>query len=385
MFTISHKELKEDLLLNFMTNTPCMIYGGIGIGKSMITEQVARDYATMKGLVFRLYSKIPNDARYKIASGTLDISKAFIFIDLRSATMDPSDIKGLPKLTGNYVDWLPDIIYKIASNPNFNGVLFFDEMNQAMPAVQSALYQITLDNTAGTIKLSDNCIRVGAGNRGRDKSNVNKMSLALSSRSTNVELRTPSAAEWIEDYGIPNNVYHHVVSYIQFKPEYLNTPVSDIKDRLNFANPRNWVRLGKQIEALDKLYVNKKKDTNYFNRIDRLTEHNIGGKEAITFSAYMRLHTEMDIQALIKDPTKIKDISIDRKLFALDMIAAEYKKKGKKLIEVIGELCKNVDGDIAMFFIKSLKGKNPQFLHQFQNSISGGQFALRNMTLFGMQ
>ena len=142
---VTHKELEEDLLINFNTKSPVFIQGAIGCGKSQTVKKVCQLYAEQNGLQFREFSTIPNDIRNQIASGQMDLSTKFIFFDIRAAGLDPSDIKGLPKLSGTYVEWVPDIVFKIASRKDFHGMIFFDEVNQAVPAVQSALYQVILD------------------------------------------------------------------------------------------------------------------------------------------------------------------------------------------------------------------------------------------------
>jgi len=385
MDTITHTELEQGLKISFETNIPEMVYGGIGIGKSYTVREAAKAYAKRIGKEFRDYSAIDNKTRRGIADGTIkDISAMYIFFDIRASGMDPSDIKGLPGLLGTYVDWLPDIVFMICSRKDFFGCIFFDEMNQALPAVQSALYQVILDNSAGSLKLSDNCMRIAAGNRTKDKSNVNKISLALAARLTNEELQAPTADKWIQNFAYKNAIYDNIVSYLRFRPSDIYTPINDIKDSMNFANPRNWERLSSQMYMADKLYP--KKDEVYFDLVDRLANRNIGGGAAITFSAYIRLHTKISITEILKDPSKIKNIEgIDRKLFALDMIAVEYGKKGIKLIETIGSLLQYIDADIGMSLIQNLRVKNAQFFSQFRNSKEGGKWAMDNMQLFSMQ
>ena len=333
----------------------------------------AKNYASILGKQFMEFANVDNKTRDLMAT---DINYAmkdkFVFFDIRSAMCDPSDFKGLPSLTGSYVKWLPDIIFRIASRPDFHGLIFFDEVNQALPAVQSALYQVILDNTAGTTKLSDGCLRVAAGNRAKDRSNVNNLSKALMQRFMNVELATPTADEWLNGFAKPNNLHMSVISYISYKREHLNRDVDNVKEQRSFANPRNWARMAQQMDILDNMY--QAKDGRYFSQIDRLADANIGGEEGSTFAAYMKLHAELDIDKIIADPSLITQLSLDRKWFALDMLAAKYAKDGIKLIPKIAAIYDYIDTDIAVNSFRTMMVKNKLFNSQMQNNIDGAQW-----------
>ena len=380
-FTLTHKELQEDLLVSFMSNKPMLILGAIGIGKSQAVRHASKEYAEKINREFVEYSSIPNHERHKMATDiNHSIANKFIMVDIRSAMCDPSDFKGLPNLSSSYVNWLPDIIFRISSRPDFAGVIFFDEVNQALPAVQSALYQVILDNTAGSTKLSNGCLRVAAGNRAKDKSNVNNMSKALMQRFMNVELATPTAEEWIENFARPNSLYQSVIGYLQYKPIHINQDIDGIKEQRSFANPRNWERMAIQLDILDSIHTNK--NERYFNQLDRLADANLGGEVAATFSAYMRIHGSIDIYELLKEPSKFKELPIDRRFFALDLVAIEYKKQGKKMIEQIGEVLQQLDTDIAVVMYKNLMGVNKLFQSHIMDSKSGGKWALESMKYF---
>lgn len=379
MIALSHKELEKDLLVSFETNVPAMIYGKIGIGKSDTIRKVSQQYSANHNLEYREWSNIPNDIRVQLASDKGDLSKKFILFDIRAAGLDPSDIKGLPNLSGTYVNWLPDIVFKVASRKDFNGIIFFDEVNQAVPTVQSALYQVILDNTAGTIKLSDNCIRIAAGNRSKDKSNVNNLSMALQARFTNTELACPSSKEWSDNYARNNNVNLSVISYLQYQPDHIYTEIDQIKDQRNFANPRNWTRLSKQLNFLNTQYPTK--STEYYDRLERLAEWNIGGEPAIKFSAYCRLHESVDHKKILANPETIRALPIDQKWFVLDMIASEYGKEGKKLIEPVAEILLHIDGDLAVNTYQNCTSFNKLFPSQFRDSQNGMKWAAKNLVL----
>jgi hypothetical protein len=332
-------------------------------------------------LEFIEYTNIFNGEREEIASKKeYSIAKKFLFFDIRSAMLDPSDIKGLPSISGSFVKWLPDIVFRIASRPDFNGLIFFDEVNQALPAVQSALYQVILDNCAGTVRLSDGCLRAAAGNRTKDRSNVNSMSKALMQRFINCELAAPTVKEWVNNYAHPKKLYPSVISYLQYKTDHLNVDIDMVKEQKSFANPRNWDRLSQQLYALDSLYTAK--TDKYFQQLDRLADANIGGEAGVTFAAYMKLHKSIDIDAILKEPTLINTLSIDKKWFAMDMLVERYDKQGVKLVDPMAAIFLEIDGDLAVNTISNLRKVNKLFLNQFKNSKKGIEWYMKSVDLF---
>lgn len=187
-----------------------MIEGSPGTGKSQIVHQIAQEYGLK-------------------------------VIDLRLSQCDPCDLMGFPNVRGNRAGYLPMDTFPIESDPipdGFNGwILFLDEFNSAVPAVQAAAYKLVLDRMVGTHRLHKNVAVVCAGNKETDNAIVQPMSTALQSRLVHLELVT-DAKEWIE-WASKNHIDHRITSYINFKPGCLYTFTPDHTDK-TYASPRTW-------------------------------------------------------------------------------------------------------------------------------------------------
>ena len=109
MHTINPQKLKEELRDCLNAGYPAMIWGGPGIGKSEIPEQVAQEMG------------VP-------------------LIDFRANLFDPVDVRGIPyikqlKETGKrFTSWAVPDVFPIAERDGERGILFIDELPTAPPA-----------------------------------------------------------------------------------------------------------------------------------------------------------------------------------------------------------------------------------------------------------
>jgi hypothetical protein len=162
-------------------------------------------------------------------------------IDLRMATMEPTDIRGIPfynKDTGK-MEWAAPVELPTeefaAQYPIV--VLFLDEMNSAAPAVQAAAYQLVLNRRVGTYVLPKNVVIVAAGNRETDKGVTYRMPAPLANRFVHLELRVDfdSWHTWAVDHRINKDV----VGFISFAKQSLFDFDPRSPSR-SFATPRSW-------------------------------------------------------------------------------------------------------------------------------------------------
>lgn len=224
--TLNVKELIVDALVAdlvpFISSSP-------GIGKSDICRAIAQEYN-------------------------------LFLIDLRLASMDPTDISGFPSLNGNrnrsiyappeYFPLEQDSIPK-----GYDGfLLFLDEMNSAPNAVQSAAYQVVLDRKVGQHKLHPKCKVVAAGNLETDNAIVNRLSTAMQSRLVHLELEV-SLEAWL-NWANTNNIDYRVISFIQWRPELLHKFDPEHSDN-TFSCPRTWSFLSRLIKNWQTIPVSK--------------------------------------------------------------------------------------------------------------------------------
>ncbi|WP_161490774.1 ATP-binding protein [Methanonatronarchaeum thermophilum] len=194
---------------------PVFLWGGPGIGKSAIIQQIVSELG-------------------------MDVEENFI--DLRLTQLDPVDLRGLPKLDSDeFVRW---------SIPHFlprdgKGVLFLDELNLAPGAVQNAAYQLILDRQLGEYKMPSRWVIISAGNRPEDRAGVNPMKSPLSNRFIHWEVET-NIEDW-KDWAYKNDVDERVIGFLNFKPEMLYQFQPEQSEHA-FPTPRTWERVSQLLE-----------------------------------------------------------------------------------------------------------------------------------------
>lgn len=142
-------------------------------------------------------------------------------VDVRLALLNPVDLRGIPVVRGDRVEWVPPVFLK--SEPCR---FFLDEINLAVPATQSAAYQWILDHGIGEWSMKrewhetpDGFKRplqtiVAAGNRVADRAFVNPISGPLMNRMAKINTE-PDIEGWRE-WAWANDVHRHVINFITF-------------------------------------------------------------------------------------------------------------------------------------------------------------------------
>ena len=128
MHTINPQNLMKELKDCIIAGYPAMIWGGPGIGKSEIPEQVAQELG------------VP-------------------LIDFRANLFDPVDVRGVPYIkqlketNKRFTSWAVPDVFPIAQRDGDRGILFIDELPTAPPATQNAFLQLLLTKQIGEYKL----------------------------------------------------------------------------------------------------------------------------------------------------------------------------------------------------------------------------------------
>ena len=185
--------------------TPIMVLGPPGVGKSSIINQVAAQ---------------------------LGLS----VVDLRLGQIPPSDIRGLPAVVdgrSTYVrpDWLPE---------DGDGILFLDELTNAAPTVQGLAQQLLLDRCVGEHKLGDGWFVVAAGNAREHGASTHGMPTPVANRMFHFSLEAEFSS-W-KSYALKSGVHEDVVGFLSFRPELL---FRLDKKELAFPTPRSWEGAGR--------------------------------------------------------------------------------------------------------------------------------------------
>jgi len=176
--------------------------------------------------------------------------------DIRLGQLDAVDLGGLPfpvydgepgKSTARMARAITDLL---PHDPDWQGVVFFDELSQAPAMVQGAALQLLLDGKLGQYTLPAGARKIGAGNRTHDRAGAQKLISPLVSRfvtSVTLECNPDDWLEWSN-----GKVSDRVRGYIKNRPDHLNTfdPTDEQQaDGHPYACPRTWDFAGDIIDS----------------------------------------------------------------------------------------------------------------------------------------
>ena len=210
------------------------------------------------------------------------------FIDFRLTYCDPVDLRGLPKISGDKTEWLTPAVFPTKGS----GILFFDELTSASPAVQAACYQITHDKKLAEYELPEGWVVFAAGNSQSDRAVANRMSSALVSRFVNLDLEV-NIDDWSE-YAMQKDFAQEVIAYNRFKGGaalYTFNPETWVQDK-PYACPRTWEYLSEMMS--DGVEVPFE-----------LAAGLVGEGEATSFMAFCKVYLDLpNLDGILLDPDK---------------------------------------------------------------------------------
>lgn len=187
-----------------------------GIGKSAVCLEIAKRIAQAR--------HIPEER----------------IITFVSSIRDTTDVLGLPKMNGEYSEWLPpEEFYRIRAGQG-PSILILEELMDAPIPMQNALCRIILDRCAGNLKLSEELYILASGNRASDRSGANRLSTKLANRMHLINFDA-SADDWCR-WAARNGIMPELIGFIRYKNDMLN--VFDPKRDVN-PTPRAWAEVSR--------------------------------------------------------------------------------------------------------------------------------------------
>lgn len=187
-------------------HTPVMLWGAPGVGKSQMVAQVA-------------------------------IKHSVPVVDIRLSQMEPSDLRGIPFRSNEFVEWaipamLPDI-----KRHGSSGILFMDEITSAAPSVSAAAYQLILDRRLGEYRVPDGWAIIAAGNRQGDRGVTYSMPAPLANRFSHFEVDV-NLDDWVS-WAYAHGIDERVIGFLRFRPELL-FDFDPAHNPVAFPSPRSW-------------------------------------------------------------------------------------------------------------------------------------------------
>jgi hypothetical protein len=193
------------------TRWPAFIWGPPGVGKSSIVSAVATN-------------------------------RKMQLLDIRAPLLDPTDLRGIPTVANDKARWCPPEF--LPSDPESEGILFFDELNAAPPLVQASLYQLTLDRRVGEYTLPRKWKILAAGNRAEDASITFRMPAALANRFIHISFEV-DFDDW-RKWAIGMDIHPIIIGFLSTRQELL---FNMQKTERGFPTPRSWEMVSDILKA----------------------------------------------------------------------------------------------------------------------------------------
>ena len=317
MQTVTATDLKQEIRDNMRIGLNTMIWGGPGIGKSEIPQQVANEL------------NIP-------------------LLDFRANLFDPVDVRGIPYTRDDLsvasgamkiTSWAPPDIFPSEETHGPRGLFMIDELPTAPPATQNAFLQLLLTRQVGNYKMPDGWSCLAAGNRLTDGASVYQMPSPVRNRLMHYELE-PSLDAWCE-WALKNEVNTTLVSFMRYRPNLL---YSFKADEYAFPTPRSWSFVDKRLRLTKNI-----DDSRLFFGIAGA----VGTGPAGEFLAFAKIADKLpDIDNLIANPSSYMPSEDPAVLYALTGAVASRAEPSK--LENIMKLGKKIPTEFQVVLVKRI-------------------------------
>lgn len=321
-----------------------VVIGRHGIGKSETMEILAKQMG-MRFVSLRLGS-------------VQDVGDLLgLQIEMKDKNGETSGIKFVPP------DWFPKEGEKI--------FLFLDEFNRARKDLQSTLFQLSLDKTLHTHKLTPGSFVVLACNPATDDySTIEIDDKAMSDRFVFLKY-DPTPKDWV-DYMKEVNPSSTLVSFIKEVPEQLGLGLTE-DFSLDFVQPSP-----RTITELDKIFEKVKKDEINIETFKNIAFGSIGITSTLTFIKWYETESNrVTGKEILKNPKKflpkVKELVEKNKMDTLNEIIEDVIKINKeneldlKQFEVVKQLCLTVPRPLSFKLLKTITFDvgNPEVIRFF--------------------
>jgi hypothetical protein len=334
---------------------PLMVYGGFGIGKSMIPRQIFADIAEAKKKEFLVWEHITEEQKMECIESP---EKYFIFCDQRIGQMDSTDLRGIPNMMNeSMLKTVPYSWVIYFTQKEADGVIFFDEINLAPPTVAGSAYQIINDRTISDRKLGDLVFCMGAGNRAEDKAHIFEMPMPLHDRFAELEVGVDMDG-WLSWAQTDSKINPHLISFIQWKPNRLYH--ADVKKGDKPSTPR----------AIERASILLADDDITTNDAFETVAISCGEAFASEFQAYAKYYSQLNWATIYKNPTSVKKFEMD-KLWAVAGGMCDQFLKGvdDKVFSSMMDVTLEMRPDFALVGLKMMKdGNKKKFQTQIKKS-----------------
>lgn len=268
---INTRELPEMLALGKRLNKPVCILAPSGVGKTEITQQYA-DKVYNGNCVTVILSH--HDTTDLVGQGIPVYEDGKLFMKLSESALIPME-------------------------PDFEGILFLDEITNIDTPMAHVLYQLINERKCGGKPLPKKMQICLAGNRVFDNGASSEILGPLANRMIIVEME-PEAQHWLEDYGSIVNIHPAIYQYIHNNPDKLYEYGSE-DDCPSFAS-------GRSMKATSDVFW----DLQHGNCSDKIAMVSVDG--SIGNDKFLQIFPLYEAAIKLPDPMMILNGKFDKQL-----------------------------------------------------------------------
>jgi hypothetical protein len=236
-------------------------------------------------------------------------NKNMPLIDVRASIMSEGDVGGYPDIEGMkekgiMTFCMPSWFVRCCKEPV---VLFLDELNRGLPAVQQSFFQIVLDRQLGNDENGNPYdihpeTRIFAAINHGNEYDVNDMDPALLRRFWAVDIE-PTTGDWTK-WAKKNNIDNLIIEFVKTRTSNLYVDLSKVKPGDVFPTPASWARLDESLKYLNIDLIEDREKLNLFN----LSIGFLGQETSIEFTDFVkRYEIIVSPEDLLKSYDKCKD------------------------------------------------------------------------------
>jgi len=304
-------------------------------------------------------------------------------IDVRASIMSEGDTQGYPDIEGMkekgiMTFCMPAWFVRACNEPV---VLFLDEFNRGLPAVQQSFFQIVLDRQLGNdengmpYNIHPETRIFAAINHGNEY-DVNEMDPALLRRFWAIDLK-PSKDDWIK-WAKSKEVDNLIIEFLRTRSSHLFVNLEKVKPGNVFPTPASWARFD---EVLKYTGVSLMEDRNSFDIFNTAIGF-IGQEAAVEFTDFVKKYeivvTPEELLKSFKNcEHKLKTMSNDRINSLIERLGEHSTSNNWTVTQAknAAKLGKMISEEMMIhFWSKVTGGKNIESIQKFHKEI--GQYVV---------
>jgi len=340
------------IVKNLPPHHAVLMRAGTGVGKSSLVSQIAEEV------------ELP-------------------LIDVRASIMSEGDTQGYPDIEGMkekgiMTFCMPAWFVRACNEPV---VLFLDEFNRGLPAVQQSFFQIVLDRQLGNdengmpYNIHPETRIFAAINHGNEY-DVNEMDPALLRRFWTIDLK-PSKDDWI-NWAKSKNVDNLIIEFLRTRSSHLFVNLEKVKPGNVFPTPASWARFDEVLKYTGVDLMEDRKSFDIFNTAIGF----IGQEAAVEFADFVKKYevvvTPEELLRSFKNcEHKLKTMSNDRINSLIERLGEHSASNNWTVSQAknAAKLGKMISEEMMIhFWSKVTGGKNIDSIQKFHKEI--GQYVV---------